>query len=99
MVKFKDESLFIDFEYADGEIPDGFAASYVIERGGRPLRRGELSLNGEGTAFLLRIEAGALEALECGVYRLMVAVANDALGYKDYIYNEELVIEEPTWAD
>ena len=94
MVKHKDESIFIDFEYADGTISDDFTAFYYIKKNGGILLQGEIDKNDDDTAFELRIKAGELEELESGVYKIEVSIANDGTGFKDYIFCDELVLKD-----
>ena len=92
MIKYKDESIFIDFEYVDGEIEEGYRAFYYIKDKEKVLKSKELNRSDDNKSFQLRILSGELEELKEGVYRLEVAVENEDIGYKDYIYNEELII-------
>ena len=92
MIKRKDESIFIDFIYLDGEIPQGFVSSFTIEKNGKTIKQSRLQRREDNRAFLLRIQSGELEDFKEGDYRLLVAVENANIGYKDYIYNEELII-------
>ena len=46
----------------------------------------------DNTTFKLRIKSGELEELKPGNYKLEVSVENDEIGYKDYIYNEDLIL-------
>ncbi len=92
MVKRQDESIFIDFEYADGVIPKGFVAiCHIVGDDGVGLAK-NLPKSVDGKAFELRIRSGELFGLKAGKYKIEVAVVNDSIGYKDYIYNEDLII-------
>jgi len=89
MIKHKDESIFIDFEYIDGEIPDGYYAKYYIQTN-KTLKEEFLEKN--DNKFLLRIESGELKKLNQSKVKLKVAVINDDIGYKDYIFEEDVII-------
>ena len=91
MIKHKDESIFIDFEYVEGEIPDGYrAVCYIRDR--EIIKSYELSRSDDNKSFLLRINSGELNTLK-GTYKLEVAIVNEDLGYKDYIFNENLIVK------
>ena len=92
MIKHKDESIFIDFEYSEDEIPDGYKAFYFL-KDTKIIKSEELQKSDDNKSFLLRIKAGDLKNLK-GNYTLEVAVTNDDVGYKDYIYNENLTIKD-----
>jgi len=92
MIKHKDESIFIDFEYSEDKIPDGYKAFYFIKNE-NIIKTEELTKSDDNKSFLLRIKTGELKNLK-GNYTLEVAVTNDDLGYKDYIYNENLTIKD-----
>ena len=83
------ESIFLDFIYSDGTIPDGYTASFFID--GTDIK-GNLDLNKDKTAFLLRIKSNQTEIV--GVFKLVIFVENEAIGYKEYIFDEKLIIEE-----
>jgi len=90
VVKHKDESIFIDFEYTDGEIPDGYYAKYYIQTD-EILK--EDFLEKIGDKFLLRIESGELNEINLPKVKLKVAVINDDIGYKDYIFEEDIILK------
>jgi len=90
MTKKNDESIFIDFIYDNGSIPDGYTATYIISDSYDIKKTGDLTLNID--KFELRIKKGELENLRKARYRLEVIVTNEDLGYSDYIYSETLII-------
>jgi len=92
MIKHKDESIFIDFEYTDGEIPDGYKAYYYLSNNEKILKTKELNKNPQNTTFELRIKSGELSDFKDGSYLLEIAVVNEEIGYKDYIFSENLIL-------
>ena len=53
----------------------------------------EISKSLDNKSFELRIKAGELEEMKAERYKLEVAVINENVGYKDYIYNEDLILK------
>jgi len=96
MIKHKDESIFIDFEYTDGEIPDGYYAKYYIEKllNSEVIKEDYLDRDETNTKFLLRIESGDLNDLNLSKVKLKVAVINDDVKYKDYIFEDIVAFKE-----
>jgi len=93
MIKYLDESIFIDFEYIDGVIEPEYRAFYSIKDiEKKVVKTAELDRSDDNTTFELRIKSGELEELKPGNYKLEVSVENDEIGYKDYIYNEDLIL-------
>ena len=86
----RDASIFIDFLYQQGSIPDGYEAEYIVTRGDEERLRGALTNSGE--AFELRLRSEDVSTLGEGEYTLKVAVYNEQSGYRDYIYNEKLKV-------
>jgi len=92
MLIHNDESIFIDFIYQEGAIPNGYSANYRIATDGVTILYGQLEKNDDGNAFLLRIKSENIQNLSIGEYMLYVTVENEAIGYKDYIYEEVLKV-------
>jgi len=91
MTKTKDESIFIDFIYEEGNIPDGYTAYYTISLNNFTKKQGDLIL--DNNTFKLRIKKGELKSLLSNRYKLNVIIVNDGLGYADCIYTDTLIIE------
>lgn len=87
-----DESIFIDFTYQEGSIPDGYGSSFKVVMGDETLLSGQLEKSDSGDAFLLRITSENIQNLSIGEYMLYVTVENESIGYKDYIYEEVLKV-------
>ena len=92
------ESIFIDFFYSDGAIPNGYHSSYEIIRNDAVVANGDLEKNANGDGFELRIKSEYTEHLGVGEFKLLVSVFNSDNGYKDFIYKDGLSIDK-FWFD
>jgi len=87
-----DASIFLDFFYQDGNIPDGYSADFAIVQKDSVIKSGSLDICDEGDCFSLRITSDTIQEVGIGEYMLLVSVKNEDTGYKDYIYEDNLKI-------
>lgn len=92
MIKHLDSSIFIDFEYEDGDIDSSYNAEWYVKQQGAIVAKGDLELDGQ--YFKMRIQTGDLANLKAGQYTLAVAVICLNIGYKEYIYEETLTLKQ-----
>ncbi len=86
------ESIFLDFVYQDGQIPDGYSASCIVMKNKSVVYEKSLDVNEDADAFLLRITSDDTLNFDEGEYSIYVSVQNSSMGYKEYIMHEKLKI-------
>jgi len=87
------ESIFLDFVFQKGQIPDGYEAGCFISKNGNSVFDKALDVDDNAEIFLLRITSNDTLALEDGDYMLNIFVQNTAIGYKDFVMQEKLVVK------
>jgi len=91
IVRHKDESLNILFEYTEGVIPDGYKAKMKLIKDDFLFEK-ELDVSEDATSFLLNITTDEMNKLE-GNYKLIVLLYNEDIGYGQYILTEILDVK------
>jgi len=86
------ESIFIDFKYATGVIPNGYYGTWEILQNDAVIANGTMNTSADQTTLELRIPSTTTQPLR-GAYQLLVAVKNDTDGYCDYILEDTLNVK------